>query len=130
MFRSGPGVGAQVANYSYSVSWTAKKGGSSSRTASRRTAIVGRYSAADSDLANGTYLRCSRGTLAATGDPPDTSAMTTPEPSPYRITLQNLEADARVKDEDLIEEQDASAAPVAYGGDGDVFGHPGVHNRP
>jgi hypothetical protein len=56
--------------------------------------------------------------------------MTTPKSSPYRITLQDLEADARVKDEDLIEEQDASPAPAPYTGDGDVFGHPGVHNRP
>jgi hypothetical protein len=57
--------------------------------------------------------------------------MTTPEPSPYRIKLQDLEAEARVDDEDRVEEQYVSTAPSRYiTGDGDVPGHPGVRNRP
>lgn len=56
--------------------------------------------------------------------------MTTPEPSPYRIKLQDLEAEARVADEDRVEEQDVSPPPARYTGDGDVPGHPGVRNRP
>ena len=55
--------------------------------------------------------------------------MTDPDASPYRMTLQDLEAQARVEDEDRVEEQDAVSSPAQYPGGGDVPGHPGVSNR-